>query len=280
MKVHHLNCGTMRPFGGRLVSGAGPLLATAELVCHCLLIETDRGLVLVDTGLGTGDVTDPDATLTRGWRRRSRPVLDIAETALHQVERLGFAAADVRDVVLTHLDLDHGGGLRDFPDAQVHVLRTELEAALAARTGAERARYPHLQWSHGPRWAPHDPRGEEWFGFQAVHDLPGLPPEILLVPLIGHTVGHTGVAVRDGDRWLLHAGDAYFFHGEMRPDTPWCTPALRFVQNQVETVRGLRLVNQERLRELVRSHGDEVTVFNAHDPVQLRAAQRTSEAVR
>jgi glyoxylase-like metal-dependent hydrolase (beta-lactamase superfamily II) len=279
MKVHHLNCGTMRPFGGRLVSGVGPLLATAELVCHCLLIETDHGLVLVDSGLGTGDVTNPDATLTRRWRQRSRPVLDIAETALHQVERLGFDAADVRHVVLTHLDLDHGGGLRDFPDAQVHVLRTELEAALAARSGTERTRYPRLQWSHGPRWAPHDPQGEEWFGFQAVRDLPGLPAEILLVPLIGHTVGHTGVAVRESDRWLLHAGDAYFFHGEMHPDAPWCSPALRVMQNLVETAQGLRLTNQERLRELVRAHGDEVTVFNAHDPVQLRAAQRTGEAV-
>jgi glyoxylase-like metal-dependent hydrolase (beta-lactamase superfamily II) len=273
MKVHHLNCGTMRPFGGRLVSGTGSLLATAEMVCHCLLVETDHGLVLVDSGLGTGDVTDPDATLTRWWQRMSRPVLDLAETALHQVEQLGFSASDVRHVVLTHLDLDHAGGLRDFPDAQVHVLRTELAAALAGRTGWERTRYPHLQWAHGPRWVPHDPQGEEWFGFQAVRDLPGLPPEILLVPLVGHTVGHTGVAVRESDRWLLHAGDAYFFHGEMHPRAPYCTPGLRLMQSRVETARGLRLANQQRRRELVRSHGEEVTVFSAHDPVELRAAQ-------
>jgi hypothetical protein len=44
MTIHHLNCGTMRPFGGRLVSGTGPVLATAELVCHCLLVEADHGL--------------------------------------------------------------------------------------------------------------------------------------------------------------------------------------------------------------------------------------------
>jgi hypothetical protein len=39
------------------------------------------------------------------------------------------------------------------------------------------------------------------------------------------------------------------------------------------------LANQERLREVVRGHGDEVTAPNAHDPGQLRAAQRTGEAV-
>ena len=274
MTIHHLNCGTMRPFGGRLVSGTGPVLATAELVCHCLLVEADHGLVLVDTGLGTGDVADPDATLTRSWQRMSRPVLDESETAVRQVERLGYRAEDVRDIVLTHLDLDHGGGLRDFPRARVHVLRTELEAALSARSSVERTRYPARQWEHGPQWMTHDPRGEEWFGFRAVHELAGGQNDVLLVPLIGHTVGHTGVAVRDGDRWLLHAGDAYFFHGEMRVDGPACPPALRFMQARMETARGLRLANQERLRELVRSHGDEVTVFSAHDATELRTLQR------
>ncbi|MHA6630800.1 MBL fold metallo-hydrolase [Pseudonocardia sichuanensis] len=274
MTVHHLNCGTMRPAGGRLVSGTGSVLATAEMVCHCLLIETGAGLVLVDTGLGTGDVTDPDATLTRQFRLMARPVLDRAETARHQVERLGHDPADVRHVVLTHLDLDHAGGLRDFPDAEVHVLRTELEAARTARSSRERERYPSAQWAHGPRWRPHDPRGEEWFGFQAVRELPGLPPDVLLVPLTGHTVGHTGVAVRDGDRWLLHAGDAYFFHGEMRPEGPACPPGLRVMQRRMEVAHGLRLANQERLRELAHTRSDEVTVFCAHDAVELRAAQR------
>jgi glyoxylase-like metal-dependent hydrolase (beta-lactamase superfamily II) len=213
MKIHHFNCATMRPYGGRLVSGSGQLFAATELVCHCLLIETDRGLVLVDTGLGTGDVTAPDATLSTTFQRLARPALADSETAVRQVERLGFRAEDVRDVVLTHLDLDHAGGLRDFPHARVHVLRAELEAAHAGRTTRERSRYPRAQWSHGPRWVTHDPQGEEWFGFAAVREPAGIPAEILLIPLIGHTVGHTGVAVRDGAGWLLHAGDAYFFHG-------------------------------------------------------------------
>jgi glyoxylase-like metal-dependent hydrolase (beta-lactamase superfamily II) len=51
-------------------------------------------------------------------------------------------------------------------------------------------------------------------GFEAVRDLDGLPPEILLVPLAGHTWGHSAVAIDTGDGWLLHAGDAYFFRGE------------------------------------------------------------------
>jgi hypothetical protein len=78
--------------------------------------------------------------------------------------------------------------------------------------------------------------------------------------------------VRNGDGWLLHAGDAYFHHGEMRV-APSCPPGLRYMQARMETARGLRLANQERLRELVREHGDQITVFSAHDPVELRALQ-------
>jgi glyoxylase-like metal-dependent hydrolase (beta-lactamase superfamily II) len=48
MRVHHLNCGTMRPPG-------------AALVCHVLLVESDAGLVLIDTG-GPAPAGQPDLT--------------------------------------------------------------------------------------------------------------------------------------------------------------------------------------------------------------------------
>ncbi|WP_223281445.1 MBL fold metallo-hydrolase [Streptomyces antnestii] len=47
----------------------------------------------------------------------ARPVLDTGETAVRQVAALGYDIEDVRHIVLTHLDLDHAGGLRDFPPA-------------------------------------------------------------------------------------------------------------------------------------------------------------------
>ncbi len=267
MKAHHLNCGTMRPLGGKLVTGEGSYLAAAEMVCHVLLLETDDGLVLVDSGLGLDDVRRPAETLARHFRVMSRPALDEAETALRQVEALGFAASDVRDVVLTHLDLDHGGGLRDFPRARVHVSAEELAAATRpGKSGNDRVRYPDNQWRHGPRWTPHEATGETWFGFAGVREA---RPDVLLVPLFGHTHGHTGVAVRVGDRWLLHAGDSYFFHGEMDADRR-CPPALTLMQKWMQVLPGPRVANQERLRELVRDHGGSVDVFSAHDATELR----------
>lgn len=120
--------------------------------------------------------------------------------------------------------------------------------------------------------------GEQWFGFDAVRELAGLGPEILLVPLAGHTRGHAGVAVDTGDGWLLNAGDSYFFHGELDAEAPHCPPGLAVFQSLMQAERRARLDNQRRLRELVAAHGSEITVFSAHDPVEFRAlARRHSE---
>ncbi|MER6988034.1 MBL fold metallo-hydrolase [Saccharopolyspora hirsuta] len=266
MRIHHLNCGTLRPFGGRLVNEGGSRFGTARMVCHCLLVETEQGLVLVDTGMGVPDVTT-HAKLMKRRLRVGRPVLDVAETAVSQLERLGFRAEDVRHVVPTHLDLDHAGGLPDFPNAEVHVHDVEYQAM---RRDLAQDRYLHHQFRHGPKWRVYGSAdGERWFGFEAVRDLPGLPPDILLVPLPGHTRGHTGVAVRRPDgKWLLNAGDAYFHHGEMA-EQPHCPPGLRFFENHVQVDGALRRRTQERLRDLLTAHRDQIEVFCAHDPVEL-----------
>jgi hypothetical protein len=57
-KIHHLDCGTMCPFGGGLVSGEG-IFSSAKMVAHCLLVERENGLLLVDTGFGLDDVRSP-----------------------------------------------------------------------------------------------------------------------------------------------------------------------------------------------------------------------------
>jgi hypothetical protein len=73
---------------------------------------------------------------------------------------------------------------------------------------------------------------------------------------------------------MLHAGDAYFYRGEMRAAKRHCTPGLRGYQTMMETDRRLRLANQERLRKLSVQHQSEVRIFCAHDVVELERCQR------
>jgi glyoxylase-like metal-dependent hydrolase (beta-lactamase superfamily II) len=265
MKIHHLNCATLcPPLAKMAINRAG------RLVCHCLLIETERGLTLVDTGIGTHDIDDPAARLGRPFVGVVRPTLNRNECAVRQIEALGFKASDVRHIVVTHLDLDHAGGLSDFPDAEVHVYQTEIDGALQRATANERGRYRPQQWAHGPRWVVHRLQGDRWNGFESVRALDERQPEVLLVPVEGHTRGHCAVAVSTERGWLLHCGDAYFFKREMDAVNPRCSPGLAFFQRLVAFDDNQRRANQERLRTLAREKSD-VRVFSAHDPDELQA---------
>jgi len=281
MRVHHLDCCTMCPRGQSALDGGGSLVARGRLVSHCLLLETEaEGLVLVDAGIGVEDVRD-----TRRLGAFFGPAMAIDATRTHmpalpQVEALGFRREDVRHIVLTHIDFDHAGGLADFPWAKVHVHARERDAALARATFRERTRYRPPQLAHGQAWETYDASGEPWNGVPAVRQLAGLPPEILALPMHGHSRGHAAIAVDTGRGWLVHAGDAYFHRSVLeRGDasaTPW---ALRWIERFIAIDYKAVRANHATLAALAKR--DDVTVFSAHDPVEfdrLRASEGRARA--
>jgi glyoxylase-like metal-dependent hydrolase (beta-lactamase superfamily II) len=255
-----------------MFGGAGGPLKPAPMCCHCLLIEGDDRLILVDTGLGVEDVNNP-TRLGFLFNAMVRPRLDVAETALRQVADLGFRPDDVRDIVPTHLDLDHAGGMGDFPGAAVHVFATELRAASNPLGLSERGRYRAVQIAAVKTWAPVDADGEAWFGFKAVRAIPGARDEVLLVPLPGHTRGHCGVAVRMSEGWLLHCGDAYFHHSEVAAGGGAAPPGLSFYEALMSADNAARLANQARLRDLARGATGQVRLVSSHDLSEFTAVR-------
>ena len=208
----------------------------------------------------------------------ARPKLEVAETALRQVADLGFRPSDVRHVVPTHLDLDHAGGIGDFPAAAVHVFAAELSAA-SNPSLTERSRYCAAQIAAVKQWAPVKEEGDSWFGFSAVRAIPGTRDEVLLIPLPGHTRGHCGVAVRRSDDWLLHSGDAYFHHSEVAPGGDAAPRGLRLFERLASVNNAQRVANQARLRELARLAGGEVKLISSHEVAEfaaMRSEQRES----
>lgn len=264
MRVHHLNCMTTCPAGKGKGKANPGLVERGHFGAHCLLIESDDGLVLVDTGLGLGDVTDPRQRLSPFFLRLLGPEFRADMTAIRQVERLGFHASDVRDIILTHLDFDQAGGLDDFPRARVHLLTRERDAAAMQKTWLDRQRYRPQQWSTRNRWVTYAPEnGDHWMGLQCVRQLCGLPQDILLVPLPGHTLGHTGVAVHTDTGWLLHAGDAFFDPRELN-EKPHCRMGLKLYERMLDADRSARVQNQARLRALKQTC-PEIEIFCSHD---------------
>lgn len=263
MKVHHLNCGSMRPLG----AGA--------LVCHVLLVESDSGLVLVDTGFGSLDCADPGRF---GQIRRHffRPAFDPAETALSQIQRLGYQRADVQHIVVTHFDADHIGGIADFPRPKIHVTSEEVLGAMRSRAIRDRIRFRPAQWAHGPRIVEHEPDGEAWRGFAAAKELAEIAPGFVLVSLPGHTRGHACVAVDAGHRWILHSGDAFFQHGTL--DGAPRVPALTAFEKVVAYDQKRVAENHSRLVELYERGEPDLMIVCAHDPTLYERANETALA--
>lgn len=261
MKVHRINAGTLCPRTGLTSWGRWP--------CLCLVVETGDGLVLVDTGLGVADCLSP-GRVPEGFRRLVRPALDPGEAAIHQIrDELRLDPTEVRHVVITHLDLDHAGGLADFPWAKVHVHAAEYAGATLQPRLYERTRYLDRNWSHSPHWELYADAGDEWFGFRAVRPLRiDGAPEIALVPLFGHSRGHSGVAVQDGEGWLLHAGDAVYQLDALRAPESSLMGAYFSLTSYDNAAR---LDNIERLRELADRHAGDVEVTCSHDAPSLAA---------
>lgn len=249
-QIHHLNCGT-------LVVSPYP-----TVVCHCLLLQQGDDLALVDTGIGLQDVRHP-------VERLGQPLIDLAgfqfhepDTAVRRIEALGLDPRNVRHIVLTHGDPDHAGGLADFPNARVH-LSEEEKQHIASGHG----RYALSQFAHGPAWQTYGSATHLWFGLEARPVEIGFSAEVLLIPLCGHTLGHCGVAVQQEDRWLLHAGDAYYLRAELATDDhPVSQIAAQRADDDLQ-----RRASLEKLRSLLQHHAEKVDVIGYHDVAELPA---------
>lgn len=118
------------------------------LALRCLLVEHDDGLILIDTGLGNKEdqkFTDIYGVENQGTRGPTQ-----LEDAIVSA---GFAAADVRWVINTHLHFDHAGGNTcrgpdgtiglSFPRARYVVQARELDFARHRNERTAASYLPH-----------------------------------------------------------------------------------------------------------------------------------------
>ena len=258
----------------RLVPRLAIFLVALGYVSQAVAQEHDAALPDAPTATTTPSTRRPQKAFDfKLLVRHSKVFPDLATNAEHLTvkQNLRITAAhayeDVRHIVLTHLHIDHTGGLPDFPNARVHVHAREYAAAMRAAGLLKGFEYVPAHWRHSPRWELHSETRGQWFGFDCIRVLAGLSEEILLIPLMGHTPGHCGVAVKASSKWLFLIGDeAYPFY------SPQWMNAYGRPPSWVLRVAGVGH-HMARLQALWRDHADEVDLIFSHDHIKFAALQ-------
>ncbi|MGW4561219.1 N-acyl homoserine lactonase family protein [Streptomyces sp. NPDC004561] len=209
------------------------------------LIEHDEGLLLFDSGLASEAAGDPAGAYG--------PLAAMFEMHFpeacrldRQLEALGFSAADVKRVVLSHAHFDHTGGLQHFPHAEGFIGAGELRyarnadshtAAFFRNQDLEAA--ARIQWNELPAGYDHDMFGDG---------------SVTLLSLPGHTPGALGLQLRLEDRTLILTGDAA--HVRENIDDTVGMPFDADIVNKLDSLRKLKLLKTR----------PDTTVWVNHDP--------------
>ncbi|MCP3393450.1 MBL fold metallo-hydrolase [Bradyrhizobium sp. CCGB12] len=173
---------------------------------NAVMVRSGGKTILIDAGLGS----DPDLHLPR------------AGQLIKRLEAAGIDLPSVTDLVLTHMHMDHIGGLlvdgvkeRLRPDLRIHVAAAEVkfwEAPDFTHTNMPQG-FPDALRSTAKRFVKE--YGNQLRLFDEQHEV---APGVVARRTGGHTPGHSVVRIASGGDALTFAGDAVFAVGFEQPD--------------------------------------------------------------
>jgi glyoxylase-like metal-dependent hydrolase (beta-lactamase superfamily II) len=176
-----------------------------EWALNVVVVRSGGRTILIDTGIGM-----------------EFPDLPRAGKLAQRLDEAGIDPASVTDVVLTHMHMDHCGGLladgvkeRLRPDLRIHVAAAEAEfwekpdfSHVSMPPG-----FPDALRATGKRFLKE--YGSKLQTFETEHEV---APGVIVQRTRGHTPGHSVVRMASGNDRLMFAGDAVFAVGFEHPD--------------------------------------------------------------
>jgi glyoxylase-like metal-dependent hydrolase (beta-lactamase superfamily II) len=173
---------------------------------NAVMVRSGDQKILIDAGLGS----DPDLHLPR------------AGQLIKRLEAAGIDLSTVTDLVLTHMHMDHVGGL--LVDGVKQRLRKDLRIHVAAAE-VKFWEAPDFTYTNMPQGFPDALRaaakrfveeyGSQIRTFDEQHEI---APGVVARRTGGHTPGHSVVRIASGGEALTFAGDAVFAVGFDEPE--------------------------------------------------------------
>lgn len=174
------------------------------LVMRCLVIKTDEKLIVIDTGTG-------DKQLEYLKYYHFRDIVNF-DTALN---KLGYSAAEVTDVILTHLHFDHCGTCTKFNNDKSEVVPVFPNAnCWVGKAQWENFLNPNVR--EGDSYFQENMLPVEKAGkLKLVEKNQYICPEVEVKIFNGHTVGQLAPYVHYGDKTLVFTGDVIPFQAAL-----------------------------------------------------------------
>lgn len=168
------------------------------------VIEHKEGVIVFDTG-ETADAMHPehfncDPITNWFYLNQLRFSVNHEHELGPQLEKIGLAPANVKWVVLSHLHSDHIGGLKYLNKSKVFISKVDAQG----HAGALMCRMPkHLNTTLVSY--PDGPFGAFTDSYKVTSD-----GNVRIVPTPGHTAGHQSLLYKQGNKYMLFAGDVIF----------------------------------------------------------------------
>jgi glyoxylase-like metal-dependent hydrolase (beta-lactamase superfamily II) len=244
-----------------------------EVPISAYVLEHRDGLVLFDAGMDPAIGSDPNYVSSAIGRfllhRIFRLHIGPDDTLQKKLEALGFAPADVRKAVISHLHFDHIGGIALVPQADLLVSDDEWRQLSGPHPERDWILREHIELP-GAKWrqiefAPTDDPLLAPFG--GCYDVMG-DGSMTLLPTPGHTPGSMSMLVRsEGLPPLLLVGDlTYDVNLLMKDQVPGVYTDKAQLKSSFAKVRGLK----EQLPDLV--------ILASHDPAAAGALRSASSS--
>ncbi|MBL7851022.1 MAG: N-acyl homoserine lactonase family protein [Cyclobacteriaceae bacterium] len=260
IKIHAITCGWIKYRNAHIHSVLGPYLVLLDptwsdwVPIFSWVIEHPEGTIVVDTG-ETSRASRPEALKgggMNGWLNKhlARINIDKSNDLSAQLRLLGIHPDNVRWVVLTHLHLDHAGGLEYFPKSEIIVSHQEYVRPYAFVEGV----YP--AWFNPKLIGHYDDIGGE---FEQGHVLTRAG-DVVIVPTPGHTLSHQSVMFKTSGPTFFFAGDACFSSAHLQSG---------FVPG-INVDRAMARKTLDRIREFARNN--DVVFLPSHDIRAMKAA--------